>query len=145
MQSDSIKDARVNRRELLLGALFLVGGAAALSLFAGRGAAGRMSAAALSAEQFALLEQVADVIIPDTDTPGAIAAGAPEFVRELLERWSTAETRAQILGVLEAIERASWSRLGAGFLELAPERRLDILHVYDADAIARQDAAYGRL
>jgi gluconate 2-dehydrogenase gamma chain len=142
--SDAVIQSRVNRRDLLLGAIFLVGGAAALTRFTGRGAGNRMSATALSAEQFALLEQVAEVIVPTTDTPGAIAAGAPAFIRDLLENWSSAQTRAQIFGVLEAIERASWSKFGAAFLELAPERRLDIMSVYDADAVAKQDPAYGR-
>ncbi len=144
VSSDAVNQAKVNRRDLLLGAIFLVGGAAALTRFTGRGAANRMSAATLGAERMALLEQVAEVLVPTTDTPGAIAAGAPAFVCELLENWSSADTRAQIFGVLEAIDQASWSKFGAAFLELAPERRLDIMRVYDADAIARQDPAYAR-
>ncbi len=144
MPSDSINNARVNRRDLLLGAIFLVGGAAALTRFTSKAVASRAAGSALTAEQFALLEQVAEVIIPATDTPGAIAAGAPAFVRELLENWSSAQARAQTLGVLEAVERASWSRFGAAFLELMPEQRLDIVRAHDAAAIAQQDAAYSR-
>jgi gluconate 2-dehydrogenase gamma chain len=143
--SESIQKAKVNRRDLLLGAVFLVGGAAALSRFSGKTqGAGEASSARLSAGTFALLEQVCETIIPATDTPGAIAAGAPQFLRELLERWSSDDTRAQMLGVLEAIERASWSKFGSAFLELTPERRLDVMRAFDADAVARRDGAYGR-
>ena len=143
--SDSVNKAKVNRRDLLLGAVFLVGGAAALSRFAGRTqGTGQASSTRLGSDRFALLEQVCETIIPATDTPGAIAAGAPQFLRELLENWSSDDTRNQMLGVLDAIERGSWSKFGAAFVDLTPQRRLELMRAYDADAIARRDGAYGR-
>jgi hypothetical protein len=137
--------SKLDRRALLLGAVFLLGGAAALTRFTRKSARKTGAAApALSGEQFMLLEQIADVIIPNTDTPGAVAAGVPAFIREMLAEWGSAATRAEIQSVLEAIERMAWAQFGAAFLELPPERRLAVVRRFDEDAIDRQEPAYGK-
>jgi gluconate 2-dehydrogenase gamma chain len=130
---------------LVFGAVFLLGGAAALTRFTRRSET-RTSAQgpAMSGDQFTLLEQVADTMIPSTDTPGALAAGVPAFVRDMLTDWASGATRAETINVLEAIERQAWAQFGAAFLELAPERRLAVLRRYDDEAISRQDPAYAR-
>src|SRR3954463_11396675 len=101
---------------MLLGAVLLVGGGAALTRFARKADAltGRASRA-FDAEQFALLEQVCEVIIPTTDTPGAIVAGVPDFMRQMLEEWGTESSRTEIGSVLEAVEKLAWSKSGAAF------------------------------
>jgi len=143
--SDSLNNGNLNRRALLLGAVFLVGGAAALTRFTRKSLAGPSAAGpVLTAEQFALLEQVTDVVIPATDTPGAIAAGVPAFMRDMLETWGSEQTRAGIVAVLEAIEKQAWSKFGAAFLELPAERRLEVMRAVDQTALALHDAAYGK-
>src|SRR5687767_5365540 len=108
---DPVDSAKLNRRTMLLGAVLLVGGAAALTRFARNSTAnGDAAGPALTAEQFALLEQVCEMIIPTTDTPGAIVAGVPGFIREMLEQWSSPKSRAEIVGVLADIDRLAWSR-----------------------------------
>jgi hypothetical protein len=135
----------LNRRTLLLGAVLLVGGAVALTRFSRKEGGGPgVQGAAMDAEQYALLEQVCEVIIPTTDTPGAIVAGVPTFVRGMIEEWSSAESRAQIAEVLEGIEKLAWSRFGAAFLELLPGRRLEIVSAFDEERLGRQDPAYGK-
>ena len=140
--SDSVNSGKVNRRSLLLGAVFLVGGAAALTRFARQSAARADSGLLLSPDEFALLEQVAETIIPASDTPGAIDAGVPAFMRQMLGDWGSPETRIEFLGVLDAIEKQSWKRYGAAFLALPPERRLDVMRSVDAESINRQDVGY---
>ena len=130
---------------MLLGAVLLVGGGAALTRFVRRsdvlaGSAHR----AFNAEQFALLEQVCEVIIPTTDTPGAIGAGVPAFMRQMLEEWGTESSRAEVASVLEAVEKLTWHRFGAAFLELGPERRLEVIAAFDAERIAAKDPAYSK-
>ena len=142
---DSEKSTKLNRRTMLLGAVLLVGGASALTRFTRNSAAGGDDRGpALTAEQFALLEQVCEMIIPTTDTPGAIAAGVPGFIREMLEQWSSAKSRGEIIGVLVDIDRLAWSRSGAPFLELPPERRLEVVSAVDADGVSRQDPGYSK-
>lgn len=139
--SDPVPGKKLDRRALLLGAVFLVGGAAAVTRFASsrRTVADRSS---LGGDQLALLERIVDIIIPDTDTPGAVAAGVPEFLRDLLAEWASDQTRTQFQGVLEAIDKSAWARFGAGFLELSTERRLEALRRFDDEAIGRADPAY---
>jgi gluconate 2-dehydrogenase gamma chain len=139
----SVSHPKLDRRSLLLGAIFLVGGAAALTRFT-RNLSSRGAASGLDSDDLALLEQISDVIIPATDSPGAIGAGVPEFIRTMLAEWSSAQTRAEIVSVLRAVEKRAWEKFGAGFLELPPERKLDVVAEYDAGAIAAQDPAYGK-
>jgi gluconate 2-dehydrogenase gamma chain len=135
---------KVDRRSLLFGAVLLLGGAAALTRF-GRGA-GPSSARAsgLSAEQFLVLEQVCETMIPTTDTPGAIAAGVPAFIRDMLGEWASPASRAEVIGVLEAIDQRAWRRYGAPFVEITIERRLEVVSAFDAEQIGRADRAYGK-
>jgi len=116
-----------------------VGGAAALTRFARNSTASGNSAEVLSPDQFVLLEQVVDIIIPATDTPGALAAGVPEFIRQMLADWGSRETRLAMIGVLENVERQAWHKQNRGFLELPAEQRLEVMRAVDEDAFARQD------
>jgi hypothetical protein len=143
--SKPTENSKVNRRALVLGVVVLLGGAAALSRFTRKTvdvttAPGR----ALDAEQFALLEQVVDVMIPATDTPGALAAGVPAFIRDMLEQWASPASRADVARVLEGFEKLAWEKFGAAFVELQPERRHQVVRSFDEQHISRQDPAYAK-
>jgi hypothetical protein len=136
---------RLNRRALLLGAVVLLGGAAALTRFTARSrGAASAPGTGMSAEQYALLEQVSEIMIPATDTPGAIAAGVPGFIRHMLVHWASAASRSELSGVLEDIEKQAWARYGAAFVELPPERRHAVVRDFDIERIGRQDPAYAK-
>jgi hypothetical protein len=142
MENRSMTSDKVNRRSLILGAIFLVGGAAALTRFNQGKGRDADDGPVLSTDQFALLEQVSDIFIPETDTPGARGAGVPEFIRQLLTAWGSGETRAAIVGVLESIEKQAWGRHAAGFLELPNERRISLVRGLDEECMARQDVPW---
>ena len=142
--SQAVQHAKLNRRALLLGAVFLAGGAAALTRFTRQSTAGADIGPVFSPDQFALLEQVADTMIPASDTPGALDAGVPDFLRDMLANWGSRESHAQILAVLDSIEKQAWSRYGAAFLALPGERKLEVMRNVDAEALARQDPGYGK-
>lgn len=130
---------------MLVGAVLLLGGAAALTRFERKsGLASGGAEPGLSAEQVSLLEQVCETIIPATDTPGAIAAGVPSFMREMLAQWASAKSRAEVASVLEAIDQRAWRRFGAAFLELSAEGRLEVVRAFDEELMGRQDPAYGK-
>ena len=97
-----------------------------------------------SPDQFALLEQVADVMIPPSDTPGALDAGVPEFMRQMLAEWGSRETRRNPRrsrrhreAGLEHVSARPSSRCppSGGWTCCAP---------FDAESLARQDPAYGK-
>ena len=77
---------RLSRRDILKNAATVIGGSAlAVQLvpFAIRAAAAAAENAApvfFSSEQFSMIESMAELIIPETDTPGAIGAGVPHFI-----------------------------------------------------------------
>jgi gluconate 2-dehydrogenase gamma chain len=127
----------------LLGAVVLMGGAAALTRFTRRSGPAALAGPALSAERFALLEQITEVMIPSTDTPGAIAAGVPAFIRQMLDEWASPATRIEMAEVLEGVEKHAWAKFGAAFVELPPERRHEVVRGFDEDRVGRQDLAYG--
>jgi gluconate 2-dehydrogenase gamma chain len=141
----SANTGKVNRRTLLLGAVVLLGGAAALTRFS-RKPAGVVEAGGLlmSAEQFSLLEQITEVMIPATDTPGAIDAGVPAFIRQMLDEWASAASRKEIAAVLEGVEKHAWAKFGASFVELPPERRHEVVRGFDEERVGRQDPAYAK-
>ena len=141
---ESSKDAKLNRRALLLGAVFLVGGTASLTRFTRDPRGSAESGPVFTPDQFALLEQVTEVMIPATDTPGALGAGVPAFLRQLLSAWGSKATHAAVVAVLEAIEKDAWGKFGAGFLEIPGERRLELVRSYDENSIAMRDLAYGK-
>src|SRR5690349_3165248 len=98
-----------------MGAVFLVGGGLALTRFTRNLSTGGADPV-MNGDEFALLEKVSDIMIPATDTPGAVDARVPEFVRDMLEQWASLETRGEIVSVLRAIEKCAWSRFGSAFL-----------------------------
>jgi gluconate 2-dehydrogenase gamma chain len=70
---------------------------------------GPPSIAVFSPGQRALMSALSERVIPTTDTPGAIAAGVPEYIEKLLADWALPEERAPILAGLDAIEARSLS------------------------------------
>ncbi len=81
----------------------------------------------LSEAQLETIAQLAELIIPETDTPGAITAGVPAFIHQIVIDWYTpAEQQIFLdgLGEIESIARQHWS---APFTELDPERQARVL------------------
>jgi glucoside 3-dehydrogenase (cytochrome c) hitch-hiker subunit len=141
---ESSNSGKLNRRELLLGVVFLVGGAAALSRFARHSGGNAVSGPVFSPDQLALLEQIAGTMIPASDTPGAIEAGVPAFMQQMLADWGSPKTRREVVDVLERVEKLAWNRYGAAFLTLPAERRLEVLREVDAQGVTSQDPAYSK-
>lgn len=55
----------------------------------------------LSPDQFTLMTRLVDIIIPETDTPGALAAGVPVFIDQILEKvYDEADRQRFIAGLV---------------------------------------------
>jgi gluconate 2-dehydrogenase gamma chain len=103
----------IDRRDALAGMVAMFGA----SLFApiARAAAGDVtpissgapSAAVFTPLQRALMTALSERVMPTTDTPGAIAAGVPEFIEKMLADWALPDDRKPILAGLDAIEARS--------------------------------------
>ncbi|ATI80876.1 gluconate 2-dehydrogenase subunit 3 family protein [Sphingobium yanoikuyae] len=57
--------------------------------------------------QRALVTALSERILPTSDTPGAIAAGVPEYIEHMLGDWAITDERATIFDGLAAIDARS--------------------------------------
>lgn len=89
------------------------------------------SMAALDRARTALVAELADLILPRTDTPGANDVRVVEFIDRILAFWDTAEERDRFLAGLDAIQ----ARAGSGGLAaLSPEQQTGLLSALDHSA-----------
>ncbi|MEH6558100.1 MAG: gluconate 2-dehydrogenase subunit 3 family protein [Oceanicoccus sp.] len=83
----------MNRRETLKMAAVVLGGVLSESLsaavMAGVSPSGKVSRQLFDASGRKTLEILAELIIPETDTPGAMAAGVPDFIEVMVSDWYT--------------------------------------------------------
>jgi hypothetical protein len=86
----------------------------------------------LSPAEADLVRDIAEAIIPRTDSPGATDARVAEFVDLLLTEWYSPEERDPLLAGLAAIDTEGQALGGTGFLGLPPERRQSLLLKLDA-------------
>lgn len=134
----STERSGVRRRDVLLGAIALVGGSA--SLF-GRGVedAGlpelhRGGSKFFAADQMQLLGRIVDVIIPETDTPGALGAGVDRFFDTLMAEWASEATRSRYVAMLEGIDGKATRLNGAGFVDCDTEQQRRLIGEIDQDS-----------
>ena len=101
----------------------------------------------LTPEQDELVTQIAEMVIPETDTPGATSVHVNEFVDLLLAEWSSDEDRARFLAGLDAIDHETRATYGKRFVELAEPDRVVTLRALDAmrDAQASAGRSFGEL
>ena len=132
----------LTRREAIKRAASLLGGGIAatqLTGFIGRAASAAAAGeppAFFDADQFTLIERIADVMIPETDTPGAHAVGVHHFVDLMLSEWASAERQARYVDGLGQLDAALRSASGERFVELDSDQQLEALRAVDAAAFS---------
>jgi len=85
---------------------------------------------------------VGEVILPRTDTPGAIDAGVVDFVDVILTEWLDAEDRDRILAGIDEIDGRARASEGTTFDGCSEAGRIAIVAALDADVQAlREDEA----
>lgn len=93
----------------------------------------------VSEAQKALLAEVADVIIPDTDTPGAKAAGAHEFIIRVMRDCHVLEEQETFYAGLERIAENSRKLHEKEFADLAPEQKDGLI-----EDVSKKDGGFFR-
>lgn len=93
----------------------------------------------LSLHQNATVVTMTDLIIPDTDTPGAKAARVNEFIDVILTEWATDEERQSFLAGLADVDKQSNELFGKDFVDAAPAQQSTLLRAMD-DASAPERA-----
>ena len=142
MAAPTVKVDLVTRREAILRVSALLGGATLVgqsAWLAGCTTAPRSSANLFSESDVALLDEVADTILPPTKTPGAKAAGVGPFIAMMVtDTYDPPEQRVFVDG-LAALEDESRAQNGGGFIASSPAQRVALLERLDREAIE-----YGR-
>ena len=87
-----------------------------------------------------VMAALAEVIIPQTDTPGASEAGVTEFVAALVDGWLDDDDRDRFLAGLDTVDPAARERFGADFADCAAEQQTQFVGDLDAEvARLRED------
>ena len=110
----------MNRREAVQRVALMMGGVLAAPLMAG--VMGQITntgeSITVSVEQEAFLAEVADIIIPTTDTPGAKAAGAEKFIVRVMRDCYKKEDQEKFYAGLAKLDADSQAKFGKGFVGL---------------------------
>lgn len=83
----------------------------------------------LDAHQHATVSAMADLIIPRTNTPGAVEARVPEFIDLILSDWSDERSRASFLHGLVAVDELSRESFGKDFVGSSPAQQAEIMRL----------------
>jgi len=126
----------LSRRDALRGLTLTIGGVTT-------GLASRAFAAApvlawsptaLTPAQARLVEVVAELIIPATETPGAREAGVPQFIDRALADYLDKGQAQRLLGGLERMDADARAAHGDVFVALTPQQQVELLTTYDREA-----------
>ena len=121
----------------------LMGGALSMSTVAGVLGGCRAGPAtegfmpqALTSGRDELVATIAELIIPETDTPGARAARVHEFIDQMLSTWYEDEERDHFLAELATVDQQAQDTYGKLFLELSEAEQTELLTALEDAGIA---------
>lgn len=131
----------MDRREALKNVAFLVGGSITASTWAAvvTGCQRPGNITSFSEEDTAnLLAEIADTIIPDTDTPGAKAAGVGPFIAMMMQDCYEEGDQKLVLDGLTELNKRGNEEYGSVFMKLSPEDREKLLTAIDKESAEYQ-------
>jgi hypothetical protein len=130
---------RLSRREVLRRVSAVLGGAAIAgqSAWLAGCAASRPDSRTLEqlfvSSDIALLDEIADTILPETATPGAKAAAVGPFIALMVADTYTADEQARFTDGLRTLDAESRRQLGVGFMNATAAQRTSLLERIDAE------------
>jgi Gluconate 2-dehydrogenase subunit 3 len=131
------------RREALRRTAILLGGVLSAPAIAGvlagcdsRSAGDTWAPRALSNEQGELVATIAEHIIPETDTPGARAAGVHVFIDKMLAEHYAPDDKQRVLDGLAGIDARTWEECDRDFLDCSATEQRAVLIRIDQEAFA---------
>lgn len=120
----------VNRREALRRTALLMGGLVfaptAAGVLQGCSPSPDWTPEFFSADEARLVSALSEAIIPETDTPGAIEAGVPAFIEEMVTTAYAEEDRERFMDGLAAFGERAEADYGAPFVDLAEAEQTEL-------------------
>ncbi len=99
----------------------------------------------LNPHQNATVTTISELIIPQTDTPGAKAARVNEFIDLILTEWYDDEEKSIFLTGLDEVDASARNLLGKDFVDCEEKLQTEMLRGLDDEvAAARADVRRGR-
>jgi hypothetical protein len=92
-----------------------------------------------TADQERLIAEIAELIIPATDTPGAKDAQVPEFISVMIRDCYPESDQQRFKEGLEQLERDSQATYNRSFVNLEQEQQVTLLTQVEADARAQRE------
>jgi len=143
MTPDSGNPETLTRREAIIRVSAMLGGAALVGQSAMLASCGVNEAtpeavdaqakAMFSADEIALLDEIAETMLPETDTPGAKAAGVGPFMARMVANTYHAADQMVFRAGLATVNAASLESSGADFISSDPANRLALLEAFDTE------------
>jgi len=110
----------VSRRDVLKTLIISVGGTSLLSACGGMASVGTLTPGTTrrfySEREMALLSRVSDLLLPRTETPGALDVNVPAFLDQLMAEWANRDTQASHHAALAALDTQLGIRSGGDFV-----------------------------
>ena len=85
----------------------------------------------LNPHQNATVVVMTDLILPETDTPGAKGARVNEFIDVVLTEWATPEERQNFLQGLAGVDKQSQELFGKDYADATPVQQVTLLRAMD--------------
>lgn len=106
------------------------------ALFRGAHPAEGYAVRTLNPQQNATVIVMTDLIIPETNTPGAKGTRVNEFIDLILTEWANEEERANFLKGLADVDQQSNKLFGKDFVNLSPAQQTALCGSLDDEAMA---------
>lgn len=88
-----------------------------------------------SEDQARLISEVAEILIPKTDTPGAKDVGVPGFIDKVLKECYKPEEQERFLKGLTEFDEDAKKTYGDSFIYCKPEQQTELVKKYNDTAI----------
>ena len=133
-----------DRRRFIQGALLAIGVAGApLPGLQAMAKAWPSAVRFFSAPRLAVLDALAETIMPRTDTPGARDTLVAQRIDHLMTTWASTATQQDFTRVLDEVEAAARAQDPKGLAAMPAAKQLEIVTAYDQ--VKARDAGYAKL
>jgi hypothetical protein len=130
----------ISRRDVLKTLIVSVGGTSLLSACGGQVTLGALAPGApprfYSEREMALLSRVSDLLLPRTETPGALDVQVPALLDKLMAEWADSRTQIAHRATLAALDTRLQTRSGDDFLGAGDAVAQGALAAVDSAAFA---------
>lgn len=134
--------SRITRREaiqrvsMMLGGIAFIGGTSLLTACErGERAPANASVGSFTPDDIAYLDEVADTILPETDSPGAKAAKTGAFIALMVTDTYDAKEQQIFRDGMRTLEDECRKMHNHGFMQASPEERLALLERLDREQV----------